>query len=785
MSELVAPVWCEYQHLYSLLGQAHLPPSQRPTSIVTPSGATVQLDVKQAKDREDILEKGRTVHEKLEKEIHPGERIYVRTKSKEDDWALRMLKFVTGVKALLEGGCCRELNVFGILHGRLVLGVIDEIDRRTLTLPHVDGTPGKMAGAAAANGANLTKDEHGNVVVARQGPTKVPEEPNGPPESPSLNVAPTGRLRPEVSSRTPTKGGGSVQYESQEEWKKAKAKEEREKKAAAKLSTASKSKGSAAKSPKGKKKEEQEPGGKNLFSFFPSSASERANGSATKVTDIPSKVASQSDPAHDTTEPSAAVEGQDDGTLAPAEDVAIPLPESQQKTLSQGFAYFVSDSKTRYARSIPWASDQTGSRMQCMIYKRLLDGLIIGSKLVSKDAAGYQAPATMACDPLAHPITLTTLSDDLKLDVTSALSDAFLADAIPLCDSYGFDLISHTANDSGPCTLQSIFALMRDTIAELCESAKLGYDQALQTAGYSPSSQASSAQISPVIADELSLVYRQRSQNMGRGAKRSKTNHAPASKRRKQAAKEIARESYEIVAGIVADQESKDAPETSTKPAQDACDQAKSAPPIEGDDDVEISAALQVALAVETEREKLEGQSLPANQSPARSQEKPAPASSPATPISKDEGSIIGKVHFVHESDKLEAYLVDVFQMWEGQRELVGVSEQELSRCQRCEYIEGCEWRDKKQEEFLVRSREQKLALEQRKKEAAAKIAEIREAEAVFLAMEQEQSGDAQESLMDSNGANVVVDENVLWSQFDDMDDVDWDMAESDAQRGK
>jgi exonuclease V len=105
VTDLVSPVWCEYAFQYKLLGQGHLPVSERPEQITTPQGNVVQVNIEIAQQRDKILVAGRQVHKRLEKEIHPV-RVRVETTTREDAWGLRLLQLITGLKILMESGCC-------------------------------------------------------------------------------------------------------------------------------------------------------------------------------------------------------------------------------------------------------------------------------------------------------------------------------------------------------------------------------------------------------------------------------------------------------------------------------------------------------------------------------------------------------------------------------------------------------------------------------------------------------------------------------------------------------
>jgi exonuclease V len=105
VTDLVSPVWCEYAFQYKLLGQGHLPVSERPEEIKTPQGNIVKVNIEIAQQRDKILVAGRQVHKRLEKEIHPV-RVRVQTTTKEDAWGLRLLQLITGLKILMDSGCC-------------------------------------------------------------------------------------------------------------------------------------------------------------------------------------------------------------------------------------------------------------------------------------------------------------------------------------------------------------------------------------------------------------------------------------------------------------------------------------------------------------------------------------------------------------------------------------------------------------------------------------------------------------------------------------------------------
>ncbi|KAN0079460.1 Exonuclease V - a 5' deoxyribonuclease domain containing protein [Elaphomyces granulatus] len=100
VSDLIAPAWCELQYWYTLtkLGR---------------------------KRRTPAMKHGTAVHKVLESEIY--ETVPVEITTREDGWALRIWNVIEGLRMLREGGMTRELEVWGLIDGQIVTGVIDEL----------------------------------------------------------------------------------------------------------------------------------------------------------------------------------------------------------------------------------------------------------------------------------------------------------------------------------------------------------------------------------------------------------------------------------------------------------------------------------------------------------------------------------------------------------------------------------------------------------------------------------------------------------------------------------
>lgn len=71
------------------------------------------------------MRKGSAIHKVLEDEVHTTVKVDITTK--EDTWALRIWNVIQGVRTLRETGMTRELEVWGVIDGEVVNGIIDEL----------------------------------------------------------------------------------------------------------------------------------------------------------------------------------------------------------------------------------------------------------------------------------------------------------------------------------------------------------------------------------------------------------------------------------------------------------------------------------------------------------------------------------------------------------------------------------------------------------------------------------------------------------------------------------
>ena len=124
VTDLVSPSWCELQYWYSLTKHG----KKRPTPA---------------------MRQGSVVHKVLEDQVH--REVEVEVQNKEDAWGLRLWNIIQGLRGLRETGLTRELEIWGVLDGEVVNGVIDEV---SFHCPDEE-----MENRAAARGQSKKKEQ--------------------------------------------------------------------------------------------------------------------------------------------------------------------------------------------------------------------------------------------------------------------------------------------------------------------------------------------------------------------------------------------------------------------------------------------------------------------------------------------------------------------------------------------------------------------------------------------------------------------------------------------------
>lgn len=542
--------------------------------------------------KDKTLTEGKAVHAVLEKEIAPVQ-VTVKTESREDGWALRLINVWCDVMGLLklepgQGGggrgkgvsCVREVPVYGWIQGVFVMGVIDEIEKRTIEV----GGAGEEA----------------------------------------------------------KKGSEGKTWASQEEWKKDQLR---------KQTTSPKKTGKA------NAGEVNKTAARPLTCFF--------------------------------------------GSSQPQSQTDKPARQEEGEEQKQGWAYFLSDTKTRISSWLPAEEDQFSPRLQCMTYKRLFDGLCLGALSPSSSSSNPLPPLSScptfsdssssayksAFDQNATPMDWTFTFASLDLDPYQPLSSVFFRDAIPLCQSWGTDLALWVAErNADVCTLDHIRLLLEAGLRELVFDARRGQLCKGKEEGVGVG----------VIQDTLALTYRR--QSMKRSRKRKKTASISTTKPTKEG--EELRQT--TLSSIPTDESTVVTTTEDSSISAPAEEKRKSIDALEGHYDA--SVAIEHALSSPT---------------PCTPKKPPSPTSptspTPPTPTQENEDrvektNIIGIVTFPYNPSLLDAYLEKMIAMWKGERSLVGVSVDQTRRCWTCEWIEGCEWRISRSLLYQSKAREKSMA---------------------------------------------------------------------------
>jgi len=100
VTDLTAGAWCELQYYYTL---TRLPGGRKPPT--------------------EQMKQGTRIHKVLEDQVHETVKVDVATR--EDAMGVRIWNLIQGLQTLAETGLTREVQVWGLLDGHVVSGVID------------------------------------------------------------------------------------------------------------------------------------------------------------------------------------------------------------------------------------------------------------------------------------------------------------------------------------------------------------------------------------------------------------------------------------------------------------------------------------------------------------------------------------------------------------------------------------------------------------------------------------------------------------------------------------
>ena len=355
----------------------------------------------------------------------------------------------------------------------------------------------------------------------------------------------------------------------------------------------------------------------------------------------------------------------------------------------------VSDSKTRASGTLPRDSDTLAGRLQVMLYKELLDAMLLS-------AIPESGPSGSSILPTQSNFSFERLFKHLQLGLEEPFSDDFVRQSRVVILGNGLRYGTIEAR-----TLSNMIRVWQGYVSSL----GLGIPRA-------PTSKAK-AEVkggSGRTEDKLELIYRR--------AAALKKKHG----RRKSGAVAIeddktsdvsSGEEKEIQLAIEASLNP--ASSQSSSPAVERSNQSASP----GKEEDELAWAVEMSLeAKEDEVAKEEDGQItlhtsqhdpdtlpePSSQSdttpPSLETTAMRPRSTHSTPTLEQSGStqalakpgnasgsIIGHHIFTHSPNLLATHLTSALEWWMGERDPVGVSLEETRRCGRCEFEEGCEWR--------------------------------------------------------------------------------------------
>lgn len=101
---------------------------------------------------------GSKIHRELEDEVHTTVQVQVQTK--EDRFGLRIWNTISGLRCLRETGLTRELEVWGVIEGQVVNGVIDEVSYQCPD-PDFEEQAERLKAQRSGDTVPLSKDQPG------------------------------------------------------------------------------------------------------------------------------------------------------------------------------------------------------------------------------------------------------------------------------------------------------------------------------------------------------------------------------------------------------------------------------------------------------------------------------------------------------------------------------------------------------------------------------------------------------------------------------------------------
>ena len=149
MSDLTAGAWCELQYEYTL---TRLPGGKKTRTVA--------------------MREGSKLHKALEHEVHTTVQVEIATK--EDAFGLKVWNIIQGLRTLRDTGLTRELEVWGLVDGNVVNGLID-------FLSYQNPSPEFEEEWLSSQGSQTGAEDNSQHKITKFFPSDRPEQPQSKP----------------------------------------------------------------------------------------------------------------------------------------------------------------------------------------------------------------------------------------------------------------------------------------------------------------------------------------------------------------------------------------------------------------------------------------------------------------------------------------------------------------------------------------------------------------------------------------------------------------------------
>ncbi|KAJ1302641.1 hypothetical protein OPQ81_002958 [Rhizoctonia solani] len=321
------------------------------------------------------------------------------------------------------------------------------------------------------------------------------------------------------------------------------------------------------------------------------------------------------------------------------------------------------DNKTRGTNSLPRSRDTLQSRLQLMLYRRLLDKLLVPSCLVSANEG-----------PTSRRLSFPEVWVHHSLDPAACFSPSFLQESAALVFSNGLG----SAAENAVC-LNDLEDVWKATVDELVHT-------------FGPGEQSS------MISKVLKLVYQRR------GVSKKRPDYADENSQGKKGRPdsedvELQRAIHESLRHGVRSDDLTLQDETSEVMGRQRKDESLGLMQETGD---AVCAPGGWISSEDDLRRPIDESKKSYYKRVGREALSPSPPLLPFESKRKRESrkEVIGVVEFEHDDVLLDAHLSDVLDFWHDRRPPRGVDLEDTGRCRYCEFSEGCEWLEAKAKEI-------------------------------------------------------------------------------------